>query len=212
MAWPTEDSSASLGLVWIDCPYPVVSIGLTQILEKEARVRVRRESPEGETPSSVILCPSVEGVSEGIERVRKVNPRASIMVFGLHLDLALARAALMSGARGFIHAGMPPEQIIRALKVALEGEIVAPRQLLEYLIMTEEFADLDMLSARQREILDFVGEGLTNAQIARRLFLTESTVKQHLRGAYKVLGVSNRTEAVRLIRNGSSEASTVPPP
>ncbi len=133
-----------------------------------------------------------------------------IMVFGLHLDLALARSALKSGARGFIHAGMAPGQIVRALEVASEGEIVAPRQLLEYMIATEEFADLDILSARQREILDLVSEGLTNAQIAKRLFLTESTVKQHLRSAYKVLGVSNRTEAVRLIRN-DSEATVIPP-
>ncbi len=132
------------------------------------------------------------------------------MVFGLYLDLALARGALRNGARGFIHAGMAPAQILRALEVASEGEIVAPRQLLEYLIATEEFADLDILSARQREILELVSEGLTNAQIAKRLFLTESTVKQHLRSAYKVLGVSNRTEAVRLIRN-DSEASVIPP-
>jgi DNA-binding NarL/FixJ family response regulator len=57
--------------------------------------------------------------------------------------------------------------------------------------------------ARQREILEHLSEGLTNAQIAKRLFLTESTVKQYLRQAYKALGVSNRTEAARLIRNSS---------
>jgi DNA-binding NarL/FixJ family response regulator len=49
--------------------------------------------------------------------------------------------------------------------------------------------------------LELLSEGLTNAQIAKRLFLTESTVKQHLRQAYKALGVSNRTEAARLLRN-----------
>ena len=47
-----------------------------------------------------------------------------------------------------------------------------------------------------------IADALTNAQIARRLFLSESTVKQHLRAAYKVLGVSNRTEAARLISEG----------
>ncbi len=45
-----------------------------------------------------------------------------------------------------------------------------------------------------------MNNGLTNAQIAKKLFLTESTVKQHLRSAYKALGVSNRTEAAKLIR------------
>ena len=57
--------------------------------------------------------------------------------------------------------------------------------------------------ARQREILEHLRKGPTSAQIAKRLFLTESTVKQHLRQAYKSLDVSNRTEAARLIRNSS---------
>jgi DNA-binding NarL/FixJ family response regulator len=58
-----------------------------------------------------------------------------------------------------------------------------------------------ILSSRQKELLGLIGEGLSNAQITERLFLSESTIKQHLRAAYKVLGVNNRTEAVRLIRS-----------
>jgi DNA-binding CsgD family transcriptional regulator/LysM repeat protein len=56
-----------------------------------------------------------------------------------------------------------------------------------------------LLSARQREILQLVAEGLPNAQIARRLFITESTVKQHLHKAYKILGVRNRREAAKFL-------------
>jgi DNA-binding NarL/FixJ family response regulator len=63
-------------------------------------------------------------------------------------------------------------------------------------------ADLDTLSVRQREILGYVVEGLSNAEIARRLYLSESTIKQHLRAAYKLVGVSNRTEAANLFRRG----------
>lgn len=204
MTQPTKSSSRPLGLVWIDCPYPVACVGLARILEAEARVHVGRKPPEDDAPSSVIFgAGSVEGISQGVKRIRRVSPEALILVFTLGLDLALARVALRSGIRGYIHAGMTPEQIVRAIKVASEGEIVAPRQLLEYLIVNEEIADLDVLSARQREILEFVGEGLTNAQIARRLFLTESTVKQHLRVAYKLLGVNNRTEAAKIVRHGN---------
>ncbi len=85
--------------------------------------------------------------------------------------------------------------------MAETGEIVAPRKLVEYLLTPEGKADLDALSARQREILELVVEGLSNAEIGRRLYLSVSTIKQHLRAAYKVLGVHNRTEAARLIRN-----------
>jgi DNA-binding NarL/FixJ family response regulator len=97
---------------------------------------------------------------------------------------------------------MELDQIARAVEVANEGEIVAPRKLLEYLIANDDPTDLDALTIRQREILQLVAQGLSNAQIAKHLFLSESTVKQHLRAAYKVLGVSDRKEAARLI-NGS---------
>ena len=123
------------------------------------------------------------------------------MALSWGLDLALARIVLRAGARGYIHAGMEPAQIVRALEVVADGQIAAPRQLLEYLVFNDKPVDLDALSSRQKEILGLVGEGLSNAQIAERLFLSESTIKQHLRAAYKALGVNNRTEAVRLIRS-----------
>jgi DNA-binding NarL/FixJ family response regulator len=68
--------------------------------------------------------------------------------------------------------------------------------------MTEETKTehLRVLTPRQREILELVVEGLSNARIAERLFLTESTIKQHLRAAYKLLNVRNRTEAAKLLR------------
>ena len=138
-----------------------------------------------------------------VKRLKEENPEATILVFGSGLDLPLARAALRAGARGFIHAGMTPKQLIQAVRVAAEGEIVAPRRLLEYLRNHEERTDLIALKARQREILGLVVEGLSNAEIGNRLHLSESTIKQHLRAAYKALGVKNRTEAAKLIRGGS---------
>lgn len=202
MTQESANKSHSLGLVWINSPYPVAAIGLAQILEGATKVHVGPESPTEESATLIILsAEGLGGLAEAVNRVRITNPDIPILVFGLHLDLALARSALRAGARGFIHAGMQPQQIIRALKVAARGEIVAPRELLEYLI-TEDQVDLDVLSPRQREILELVNEGSSNAQIAKQLFLTESTVKQHLRATYKSLGVKNRTEAARLLRNG----------
>jgi len=204
MAMQSNGNRDSLGLVWIKGPSPVISSGLTQILKAEARVHVGQEPPNEDLPSVVVLCTNrIEDISEGVRHVRAHLPDPLIVVFDLYSDLAVAQTALKSGARGFIHSEMSPEQIVRALKVAIEGEIVAPRGLLEYMIGNEEPADLNILSARKREILELLSEGLTNAQIAERLFLTESTVKQHLRGTYKALGVSNRTEAARLMRNGA---------
>ena len=190
-----------LGLVWIDCSYPVVAAGLEKALKGRARLHVGQTAPMGaDAPYCAIFDTSgSESISEGIERIRGVDPDISILAFSLHVDLPLARAALRHGARGFIHAGMELDQIARAVEVAVEGEIVAPRKLLEYLLANDDPTDLDDLTARQREILQLVAKGLSNAQIAKSLFLSESTVKQHLRASYKVLGVSDRKEASRLI-------------
>lgn len=201
VARSVEDSSKQQGLVWLNCPHPVTSVGLQRILETEIRTHVGSEPPR--EPASVVILGvgGVEGLLEGMKRIRRQCPTAILIVFGLHLDLAIAKAALRSGARGYIHAGMQPEQITRAISVATRGEIVAPRRLLEYLITNEDVVELNILSARQREILKLVKDGLSNAQIAKRLFVTESTVKQHLRSAYKALGVSNRLEAANLVRD-----------
>jgi DNA-binding NarL/FixJ family response regulator len=198
---PVSGERKPLGLVWIDCPYPVVAAGLKSALERQARVHLGSTPPQDDVPSSAIFdTGGVIGLSEGIKRFQEVNPEISILVFSLHVDLPLARAALRLGARGFVHAGMEPEQIARAVQVAAAGEVVAPRKLLEFLIANEDHpADLDALTPRQRDILGLVAEGLSNAQIAGRLFLSESTVKQHLRAAYKALGVKDRKEAAKFV-------------
>jgi DNA-binding NarL/FixJ family response regulator len=122
------------------------------------------------------------------------------LVLGSQLDLGLAWSALKQGADGFVHAQMHPAQVVRAVEVAQKGELAAPRQLLRYYLSQNEKPKIGNISARQREILELVVGGLSNAEIARRLYLSESTIKQHLRAAYKVLGVHNRTEAAKTMR------------
>jgi DNA-binding NarL/FixJ family response regulator len=124
-----------------------------------------------------------------------------LLVLGACLDLALARATLKNGADGFVHAQMHPAQVLKAVEVVQKGELAAPRQLLGYLLSQNENPHIGELSARQREVLEMVVEGLSNAEIAKRLYLSESTIKQHLRATYKLLGVRNRTEAAKTMRD-----------
>ena len=199
-----EGTSAAkpLGVVWVECPRSVMSAGLVRALEKRATVHQGPKPPE-DVPSCVILCAnSHEGLSERVEFYQESCPDAPpVVVFGPQLDLPLARDALQAGASGFVHAEMKPDQLVRALTVATKGELVAPRELLGYVLTNDQSGDLAALSVRQREILGHVVEGLSNAQIGRRLYLSESTIKQHLRAAYKGLGVSNRTEAAKMMRH-----------
>jgi len=196
-----KDGHKPLGLVWVDCrPRSLVSTGLVGALEEKARIH-QGPKPPGDAPSCVIVCTnSHEGLSERVEFYRELSPDAPVVVFSPQLDLPLARDALQAGASGFVHAEMTPDQLLRALAVAARGDLVAPRELLRYVLTKDDSGDLAALSARQREILGYVVEGLSNAEIGRRLYLSESTIKQHLRSAYKLLGVSNRTEAANLFR------------
>jgi DNA-binding NarL/FixJ family response regulator len=200
----TSGTSAvkSLGLVWVVTPsYSITAAGLLQALEGKADVRIGGESSAG-SPSCVVLYAGgmEDGCLEGMGRIRELYPEVPLLVLGSHLDLALAWATLKNGADGFVHAEMDPAQVLRAVEVVQKGELAAPRQLLRYLLMQNENPEIGDLSARQGEILELVVEGLSNTEIAGRLYLSESTVKQHLRAAYKLLGVSNRTEAAKTMR------------
>jgi DNA-binding NarL/FixJ family response regulator len=193
-----------LGLVWVLIPsYSITTEGLKKVLEGRPDVHIGGESSAG-SPSCIVLYAGCteEGCLEGMGRIRELYPGVPLLVLGSQLDLALAWTTLKQGADGFVHAQMHPAQVLRAVEVVQKGKLAAPRQLLRwYFLSQKEKRKIGEISARQREILEMVVEGLSNAEIARRLYLSESTIKQHLRGVYKVLGVRNRTEAAKTMRH-----------
>jgi DNA-binding NarL/FixJ family response regulator len=192
-----------LGLVWVLSPsYSISTEGLKKVLEGKADVKIGWQSSSG-SPSCVVLYAGggmEEDCLEGIRGIRELYPGVPLLVLGSQLDLGLASSALKDGADGFVHAMMHPSQVLRAVEVVQKGELAAPRQLLRYFLSQNENPKIGELSARQREILEMVVEGMSNAQIAERLYLSESTIKQHLRVVYKALGVRNRTEAAKTMR------------
>jgi DNA-binding CsgD family transcriptional regulator len=201
--------SRHLGLVWVRCSRSMLALGLERMLGAQALVYSGHEPPKGSTPSCIIYSPDGEEVgpgtasviTSGIQRLRKLYPEVPVLLLSLSSNALLARTALQAGARGFIHTGMLPGQIARAISVAQRGEIVVPREVLSALVVSKEPADLSPLSPRQREVLELVAQGLSNAEIGKRLYLSESTVKQHLRKIYRLVGVSNRIEASNLLRH-----------
>ncbi len=202
---PTKSEPKPLGAVGIEGHYPVVALALKQILSEEADVYEghRKRHPEAGEPSCIVLCPNGKDLVSEVRRLKASNPQAAVLLFDLREEPWLVHKALRAGASGFLHAGMSPEQIVRALRLAAEGkQAVLPEALLgDSLPEGQEpaMADPTVLTPRQRQIVGLVCEGLSNAQIAKRLFLTESTVKQHLRAAYKLLNVRNRVQAAKLL-------------
>ena len=201
MAMVTELKPKPMGLVWLSCSSPMLAFGLEKAVEAHAYVHRGHELPERSSPSLVVYELTEEDIASGVQRVRALAPGASVLIFAPSMDPLLVRTALRAGARGVLHGGMTPEQILRALSVAAKGQLAVPRELLNDLLTAGPTRDLTLLSHRQQEALRLVGEGLSNANIAKRLYISESTVKQHLRNAYKALGVRNRTEAVMHLRD-----------
>ena len=199
----TSAAEKPLGLVWVVSPsHSIVTEALQKVFEGKADVRIGREPPT-KSPSCVVLYAG--GMEEGglkcMRCIRALYPGVPLLVLGSHPDFALAWVALKNGADGFVHAMLDPARVLNAVEIVQKGGLAAPRQLLRYLLSHSEYPKIEGLSARGREILELVVEGLSNAEIAGRLYLSESTIKQHLRGAYKVLGVRNRTEAAKTMRH-----------
>jgi NarL family two-component system response regulator LiaR len=150
-----------------------------------------------------LLMPGVDGLT-CIGDIQERFPQIKIAVLSGVDTPDTAEAALNAGASAFISKRIDPEELPEALRAAAEGKV------------TEPFGRADRraerrpetgLTERELAVLHLLGEGLSNKQIARSLWLSEQTVKFHLTNIYRRLGVSSRTAAVhRSYRYGLLEA------
>jgi DNA-binding NarL/FixJ family response regulator len=103
---------------------------------------------------------------------------------------------LDAGAIGYLLKDAEPEEIHRGLLAAARGEApLAPKAAVEILAARSATAPSEALTEREREVLVLVASGLANKQIARRLGISEKTVKGHLTQVFQTLGVTDRTQA-----------------
>jgi DNA-binding NarL/FixJ family response regulator len=109
------------------------------------------------------------------------------------------RKALDAGVRGLVAVGEVESALLPVIDVVCAGQLSVPRSRRKELRKA-------ILTAREKQILGLVVMGMTNAEIATRLFLAESTVKSHLSSAFAKLGVSSRSEAASVILDPQSGA------
>lgn len=164
---------------------------------------VEEVPPAGRRPELVLLDLNLRGASGlcAFARIRALLPESTVVALSGEEDPALIREVIEGGASGFIPKASTPEVLIGALRLVLAGGVYLPPAVLERRAGVPATAvsagtSLDVLTARQLDALMLAVRGRSNKQIARELGLSEGTVKQHLSAAFRVLGVSNRTEAV----------------
>lgn len=127
----------------------------------------------------------------GLERVREAHDGVPVVMLSGDDRPALVHDLISRGAAGFVPKSAAPEELLQALQTILAGGTYLPAHALS----TPNPLD-ERLSQRQLEVLMKLVQGKPNKVIALELEIAESTIKTHLAVAFKVLGVSNRTEAV----------------
>jgi DNA-binding NarL/FixJ family response regulator len=159
---------------------------------------------------------------DGIEATRRItaDPELTgirVVVLTTFENDEYVFAALRAGASGFLLKDTPPEQLVAAIEVVAAGEaLLAPsitrRVIAEFVKGSgpkaqAEFPRLQDLTAREREVLGLLARGLSNAEIAKSLFVSETTVKTHVARCLMKLGLRDRVQAVVL----AYEAGVVTP-
>jgi DNA-binding NarL/FixJ family response regulator len=150
-----------------------------------------------------LRMPGVDGLT-AIERINQLrDPPAVVALTTFDADQYVLRA-LRAGAAGFLVKSTPPEDLIRLVRVAADGNMVlspaAARRLVaasadQQAARQRARALVESLTEREAEVLACLGEGLSNAQIAARLYLSEATVKSYVSRMLDKLGCANRTQA-----------------
>ncbi len=144
-----------------------------------------------------LSMPVLDGVG-ATERITAEVPDTKVVVLTMHDDPDRTRAALMAGAVGYMTKGTSFEDVYDTLERAHAGEeVLSPRLAATMLRAADDEDDnSDLLSERQREILQMIADGLSTKQAARELGITQKTVHNHLNATYRRLDTQSLTHAV----------------
>jgi DNA-binding NarL/FixJ family response regulator len=186
--------------------HAVVRAGLERLLAAADGVEIVGAAANGaeavelvsvHAPDVVLMDLSMPGI-DGVEATRRITaaqPGIRVVVLTSFADRPHILDALDAGAIGYLLKDAEPDEVVRAVRAAARGESpLAPKAAHEVLQARDARAGIE-LSARESEVLALVAEGLQNKHIARRLEISEKTVKAHLTNVFQRIGVTDRTQA-----------------
>lgn len=155
-----------------------------------------------------IEMPTMDGL-EATRRIRETSPRTAVVVFTSFAEGHRVLAAIDAGACGYLLKDADPRGLHEAIRSAARGEGTLAPRIARLLADGAAIARKPGLSAREREVLLLLTDGLANKQIARRLGISEKTVKGHLTNIFRAIGVNDRTQAALWAERQSAEHSEV---
>jgi DNA-binding NarL/FixJ family response regulator len=195
--------------------HPITRYGVRQLIDRQLNLEVCGEADSAESALELVkvLLPDAAIVDvslpagNGIELTRTIgrcSPQTAVLILTMHDDVLYAEESARAGAKGFLMKSEAPEKLAAALEHVLRGDTYFSPRVKEKMlhVLTRKRRrisglPIDTLSAREREVLRFMGDGYTPIEIADRLGLSRKTVdayREHLRHK---LGIHNSSELLR---------------
>jgi len=188
--------------------HAVLRHGLRLILQETPDLRVVGEAADGETavtltqelqPDVVLMdlnMPGLNGV-EATHRIRSSQPHVHVVVLTISKKDKDLIEAVKAGAKGYLIKSAQSSEVIEAIRRVAAGEAILPPALMARVLdeLTNPTPTPEILTGREQEIIKLVAQGLGNKSIARTLYISENTVKTHMRHILEKLNLSNRAEA-----------------
>lgn len=209
----TENRSSRPVRVMLADNHTLFRQSVASMLSKDGAVEVVGDANNGpnaidlakQTLPDVVIMQVEQRPEEAATEIRGIleaSPASRIVVLTVHQDPRRVKEMVGLGTSAYVHKSATIEELLDAVRQATQGPLEGGRDyavvgMPERLIGQILSADDHGLTARELEVLVLVSRGLSNAQIASRLYLSEATIKRHLANVYPKLGVASRGEAIK---------------
>jgi two-component system, NarL family, response regulator LiaR len=193
----------------------VVRQGLTMYLGLDPELEVIGEAANGEEAVNMardlepdvvlmdLLMPVMDGIA-ATEKIKTETPEVEVVALTSVLDDGAVTGAVRAGAIGYLLKNTKPQELCRAIKDAAAGQVQLDPEAAAKLMREMRAPERpESLTSRETEVLKLLARGWANKQVARELFIEEKTVKAHVSGILRKLGVTSRTQAaLHAVREG----------